>query len=115
MPDIIIKLSQGDQSWYLEWSKISDAASSYGMTLEEFKEFYRDEYGRSSMEELERRLVRVEQIGTSSRMHSSAEDVISYNRAGQEETCLTKEQIIGYYCTRELTEQPMGTPHNYDD
>jgi hypothetical protein len=111
MSRLIIKLQQDNQSWYLEWSSIVDAPTTYGMSLDEFKEFYREEYGRQSVKELEERLERVEQKGTSSMMHESADDVISFNRAGQKESKLSKQQIIDVYCTRVISEKerPMGT------
>lgn len=30
-------------------------------------------------------------------LHGSGDEVISYNRAGERETCLSKEQIIEYF------------------
>jgi hypothetical protein len=95
---MIIKLSEDNRDWYLEYSTVVDAPILYGMSLEEFKQYYQEEYGRSSMDELEKRLARVEEKGTSSMMHSSLEDTIDYNRAGKNETCLTKEQMIEHYC-----------------
>lgn len=98
MPIYIIKLTEGDQSWYLEYSSVVDAPTTYGMTLEEFKEYYQVEYGRSSMDHLNKRLERVEEKGTSSLMHRSAEELLDYNRAGRDETCLSIQQIIDFYC-----------------
>lgn len=110
MARTIIKLSEGEQSWYLEFSSVVDAPVTDGMSLEEFKEYYRDEYGRSSMEEMEKRLAEVEAKGTSSRMYDSAEAVLRYNRAGVNETQLTIQQIIDHYCKR-IGDPPMGTKH----
>lgn len=45
---------------YLEWSTVVDAPVTFGMTLEEFREHYREQYGAASMAELEQRLARVE-------------------------------------------------------
>jgi hypothetical protein len=115
MGRMIIKLTEGDQSWYLEWSTIVDAPVLICNSLEQFKKFYQEEYGRSSMDDLERRLKRVEETGTSSFMYDSVDAVIRSNRAGQKETCLSKEQIIKYYCTKELTERPIGEKIKHDD
>ncbi len=112
MARFLLKLSHEDKSWYLEWSTVVDAPVARFDSLEELKEYYQAEYGRSGMLDLDQRLFRVEQKGTSSLIHKSADDLISYNRAGANETCLTKEQIIKYYCTEELTELPTGTRHD---
>lgn len=47
---------------YLEWSTVVDAPVTFGMLLPEFKEYYRDEYGRDGYRELKHRLERVEEI-----------------------------------------------------
>jgi hypothetical protein len=104
MPSYICKFSTSDKSYYLEWSTIVDAPVTYGMSLEEFKTFYYAEYGLHAMDELEERLRRVELTGTSSRMDSSLDSLIEFNRAGNGEKQLTKEQIIKRYCT----ERPNG-------
>jgi hypothetical protein len=76
MPKYIVKVS----GKYLEYSTIVDAFVSTPMTLEEFKEFYIENYGRHGMESLEDRLERVEAKGTSCFMDDSAEDTLSGNR-----------------------------------
>jgi len=75
-----------------------DAPVTYGMSLEEFREYYRDEYGRRSMEALDERLVRVEEKGTSSQIHASVDDLLQNNRAGDNEACISKQEIIRKYC-----------------
>jgi hypothetical protein len=99
MPRYIIKLTDQDESWYLEWSTIVDAPITYGLSLNEFKDWYLEEYGRKGYEELADRLKRVEKTGTSC-LISNLEDVLSCNRAGPKETELTKEQLIDKYCRR---------------
>jgi len=96
MPKFICKLG----GKYLEWSTIVDAPTTYGMTLEEFKQYYKEQYGLSSMNELEERLRRVEQKGTSSQIDDSVEDLIRGNRAGKDEKELTMKQLIKEYCLR---------------
>lgn len=98
MPKYIIKLSEENTSWYLEYSSVVDAPITYGMSLEEFKEYYQEEYGRSSMAELENRLQRVEERGTSSHVDTSVEEQLAFNRAGENETCLSIKEIINKYC-----------------
>lgn len=126
MPRYIVKLSEGDQSWYLDYSSMVDAPTSYGTDLVSFRESYIDYYGKSSIRELDERLERVEQTGTSSRIHESVEDQLSFNRAGKDETCLTIQQIIDYYCKypKDCSEEewnsyqenlPMGKKWEEDD
>jgi hypothetical protein len=111
MPRFICKITDNDQAWYLEWSTVVDAPVTFGMSLENFKEYYKDEYGRQGMEELPQRLERVESKGTSAMLYESLEDLISWNRSGKEGSCLSKQQLIDVYCTRIIpeNERPMGT------
>jgi len=94
----IIKLNDGKQDYYLEYSSVVDAPITYGMGLEEFKEYYREEYGRNGSEGLEQRLARVEAKGTSDYSDKGVDDTLVCNRAGKNETRLTKQQIIEMYC-----------------
>lgn len=86
---------------YFEWSTIVDAPVTYGMTREEFKEYYLEEYGRSSLLEFEQRMLRVDAKGTSSHIHASAEETVYVNRAGKGETCLSLAQLKRYLSNRE--------------
>ena len=95
MGRFIVKLDD----YYLEWSTIVDAPITYGMKLKEFKEFYKDEYGNRGMEELPKRLERVENQGVSAyHPYNNLENLITGNRAGDNEEELTKQEIIKGYC-----------------
>lgn len=100
MPRYIVKLKddQDGKEYYMEWSTIVDAPVTYGSDLQTFKEYYEKEYGISSLGELEQRLKRVEQKGTSSMMDGSAEEVIEFNRAGENEAHLDKGGILNEFC-----------------
>ena len=101
MPRIICKVQDGDTPYYFEWSTIVDAPVTYGMSLDDFKAHYRDQYGEDGMRGLDDRLKRVELKGVSSMMDDdSLQDLVAYNRAGEDETCLTLEQIVEWYCRR---------------
>lgn len=101
MPSYIIKLTRGDESRYLEWSTIVDAPVTYGMTLEQFMRWYKDQFGAKDFKEvLPERLTRVEAKGTSS-LGWTLEEVLSSNRAGPNETHLTYDQIWDEYCTKD--------------
>lgn len=97
MGTFIIKLADH----YLEWSSIVDAPVTHGMTLEEFKAYYRDEYGRNDFElKFPRRLARVEQKGTSAHDSADVDDLIWGNCAGPGGTQLHREEIIEFYVRR---------------
>jgi len=98
MPRFIIKLNDGEHDWYMEWSTVVDAPATFGLSLEEFKEYYKEEYGKRGLTELEQRLARVEKNGSSSMYGDTADEIISNNRAGPHESQFTKEQIIEHYC-----------------
>ncbi len=102
MPQYILKMSSEGRDFYLEWSTVVDAPVTYGMPLEEFKEYYRQEYGQEGfddqvMQRLSQRLERVERTGCSA--HGKDIDTILLgNRAGENETELTKSEIFRRYC-----------------
>lgn len=100
MPDYIVKIDLPEGPRYLLWSSIVDAPVTFGMSLDEFREFYQAENGRSSMLGLEDRLVRVENRGTSAHHYASGRELMKHNRAGKDETCMTYEQIVEVYCVR---------------
>lgn len=97
MSRYIIKI----RGYYLEWSTIVDAPITYGMTLEELKEYIRLEYGRNGLLQLPARLDRVEEYGTSCFDGRSVKSVIHDNRAGWNEETLTLDEIYEKYCIRE--------------
>lgn len=98
MPEMIIKV----YDYYLEYSTISDAPLTFGMKLDEFKEYYQCEYGRNGMDGLQRRLDRLEErAGTTSVLNTSMAETIRNNRAGPNEENLTIDEIYRAYCLRE--------------
>lgn len=100
MPRYIVKLSDEGKDYYLMWSTIVDAPI-FVSDLEGFKDFYKNEYGNQGMLELEDRLKRVEEKGTSSFDHESAEDTCYFNNAGPGGSRLSLEEIIRFYCRKE--------------
>ena len=100
MGSTIIKLidkKDNNREYYLEWTSITDSPTMYGCSLEEFKNYYKDEYGLRGMEGLEQALERVEKTGTSSRM-MSLESIIDCNHAGDRVGKLSLEKILDKYC-----------------
>lgn len=100
MPRMICKLTdpKTKTDYYFEWSTVVDAPVTFGQSLEDFKEYYRNEYGQSSVRDFEDRMKRVEAKGTSSQIYDNVDELISGNRAGDDETELTKEEILEQYC-----------------
>lgn len=96
MPNYICKFECNGQPRYLEWSTIVDAPVTFGYSLEDFKRWYRSRY-KEMAESLEERLARVEAKGCSS-LDETLDELIKGNRAGPNETSLTKEQIVEQYC-----------------
>lgn len=99
MPRYIVKLIDTTTNipYYLEWSTVVDAPETYGMTLEEFKEYYKEEYGNTGMAALPTRLERVEKFGISA-YGENLLAAIRRNHAGVEGNELSLQDIIKYYC-----------------
>jgi len=93
----IVKL----HDYYFEYSTVVDAPVTFGMSLDEFKEYYQYRYGTVGMSDLPDRLERVEAKGTSCYNDDDAADTLSCNRAGPNESELTVEQIYQAYCLRQ--------------
>lgn len=93
MPRYILKLDK----WYFEWSTIVDAPVTFALTLDAFKEYYQTEYGLQGMKGLPARLEQVENYGTSAIPSQTADQLIQFNRAGDNEENLSKELIIEHY------------------
>ena len=98
MATFIVKMDGSHGPFYLEWSSVVDAPVTYGMTLDEFKDYYRHEYGERGMEKLPERLARVEAIGTSAIGYNTLDDLIGFNRAGKGESILSKDELYRQYC-----------------
>lgn len=92
MPKYIIVINdpKDNRDYYLEWSTVVDAPVSYGADINTLRKYY--------PKDIDNRLSRVESHGTSSRLGITTESMISHNRAGDDESCLTKEEILDKYC-----------------
>ena len=95
MPCHIIKL----RDKYLEWSTVVDAPLTPGLTLEQLQEHIGSKYGPERLKHLPARLERVHRCGTSTLEGISVADLIASNRAGENETRLTEDEIYERYCT----------------
>lgn len=105
MPRYICKVVVDGSPYYLEWSTVVDAPVTYGLPLEEFTAYYQERYGSGDMEpflydglsEFGRRLDRVNAQGTSCMLGQSFEELTRFNRAGDNETQLSYEEIVDKY------------------
>lgn len=87
---IIVKVSE----FYLEWSGVVDAPTTFGMSKEAIINYC------SGEGDIEKRMARVDATGTSSKNGTTAEELIAGNRAGPNEAELTFEEIYQAYCLR---------------
>jgi len=97
MARTIVKL----RDYYFEYSSVVDAPVTWGMKKKDFEAYYREEYGRSSLEDFQDRMKRVDKNGTSSVSGSSVEEVLDGNCAGPNGKELTVEEIYKFYCLHE--------------
>lgn len=101
-------LKVGDDQ-YLEWSTVADAPRTFIMTRDELLNFYREEYGREGLQQLELELPEIDRVGTAATGYQDVEDYVACNRAGLDETELTLEQIRESYRNEETYKQrPRG-------
>jgi hypothetical protein len=73
---------------------VVDAPVTEAMRRDEFERAYRDQYGRSGLEQLPSRLARAEKFGTSSLDGESLDDLILGNRAGPNEEEVSLAEIL---------------------
>lgn len=104
MPKYIAKFNE----LYCEWSTVVDAPVSWLMPLDEFKEYYRAQYGENGLRDLPDRLGRVENQGTSAIDGFTPADLFGHNRAGPREGRIrTVERLIALYGP----DRPRGSQH----
>lgn len=95
MPRVIVKIKES----YFEFSTVVDAPVTPPMSLDVFKRYYQIEYGKKGSSDLDERLKRVEQFGTSCVNSKSAKELLAYNRAGKNETHLSWKKFIEWVDT----------------
>lgn len=97
MSELIVKL----KDHYLVWSKISDGPLTNGLSLDELRIWVRDELGTRGLEQLEKNLPRIDQVGTSRKADRGVADTIWLNYAGPDSESMTVEGIYRHYCLGE--------------
>lgn len=87
------------------WSTIVDAPITYGLSLKEFKQYMKSEYGKQGWDGptgIDESIQRANKNGASWQDGTTLEQTIRDNRAGDGETELDLNGII----TRYITERP---------
>lgn len=99
MPRFTIKIKDR----YFHWSTIVDAPITDGKTIDEFRAWYKEEYGCSGYNEklFNRMIDALEKYpaanGNGNPIASTMDEAIRCNRAGKDESYLTSEQIYEQY------------------
>lgn len=101
MPRFIVKLTDQKTDYYLMWSTVVDAPITMGLSREEFKEWYQEEYGNHGMIDFDSRIERVDAKGTSSMMDKNVEETVRFNRAGPKGAPISLQEIIRFFCLGE--------------
>ena len=82
---------------YFDWSTIVDAPITNGMTAEEFEKYHRKEYGEGYHDRaFSRRMELTEKSGTSA-IGQDLDWLLLLNRAGDQESEISKEEIYRRY------------------
>ena len=95
MSNPVVKLVENE---YVEWSSVVDAPISRVLDREGIKKYLISKYGGPE-ENTEKRIARADKHGTSllHQHYESVKDFVSFNRAGDKESCLTLEEIREQY------------------
>lgn len=104
MARAIIKITDpvDNKAYYLDWSTIVDAPVTWGMTLGEYKEYFKTEYPKS-INKLDEMLQRVELTGSSSKLAwMQLTSFLDLNFAGKDGEQLDLEGILHNYCRNHL-------------
>jgi hypothetical protein len=88
---VIIKL----EGKYLEWSTVADAPTTFGMSREDCIALLKD------APDAARRLARADSTGTSA-VDVSLDALLEGNRAGPNETCLSRAELLEFYVRRAI-------------
>lgn len=88
-------LCHADGKWFA-WSTIVDAPTTYGGTIEDLAEYIAWKFPDMRLSSFVERTATARERGTDAPNQTLAE-LVSWNRAGHGETCLTLEEIKHIY------------------
>jgi len=94
-----VKLTDKDKQYYIHWSEIVDAPVYVAVSLDDYRAYFRDRFGRDADESSERRgdWKRLEETGLITESYQTPEEAVACNRAGTNERQLTVEGIRRRY------------------
>lgn len=84
---------------FFEWSTVVDAPVTQAMTEAEFRSYFLRLHGDHLESDLEERLARAKATGCSAAEGFSLADIVSQNRAGPNEACLSVEEVLALVMT----------------
>lgn len=92
---------------FIEWSTVVDAPVTFGMTEAELRDHIGRRYGEEGLEVADARIERAKRLGTSwIGRDENFDELVSYNRAGPNETCLSKDQLVRIYMVEKRDPDP---------
>ncbi len=101
MPRIVCKFATPEGERYLIWSTVVDAPITFGLPLDEFEDYIRETQDQEDARYFRDVLLpRLEHNTTTSQMEPTVEELVTFNRAGIDQTTLTLEQIVDFFCIR---------------
>ena len=90
------------KKYYMEWSTTLSAPLTYGLSLTEFKKYYKNHY-RGNCSDLDDRLSRVKEHKTSEYPPmNDLKGLLKCNRAGKNGEYLTQEKILERFCRNRI-------------
>lgn len=99
MPRAILYFKEVNK--FMTWSTIVDAPITYLLSEKDYRDYYKDEYGRVGMRDLDEKLKTAEETGCNwlgcNWLGHDIDDVILVNRAGDDETGITRKEIVKKY------------------
>lgn len=84
---------------FFEWSTVVDAPVTQAMSEAEFRSYFLRLHGDHLESDLDERLTRAKATGCSAREGYSLADIVSHNRAGPNESCLSVEEVLASVMT----------------
>ena len=103
----IIRLNDGERDYFLEWSTVVEAPTTIGLDEGEMRALLLKEGIEDLKKEIAERMKRAKDKKANSGHYGTTLDkIIRFNRAGNQDKCLTKEELIETYCRKK--EDPRG-------
>jgi hypothetical protein len=89
-----VKFNDGTRDWWMDWGTMFDSPNTTGDTLEEYRKYIKEEWGRRGLADFDSDVER----GKYNTRNNLEQANIKNNRAGPNGKRLTEKQIIQVYC-----------------